>query len=99
MKKLTFLVVRLVSGGMPVFSQAYQEFYDRVVTYTGQDDLPRAEDYIRRALKLEPASPHNAPLFSNFGTIQRRQRQYKQALESYNFTLSIAPRAVPALPN
>lgn len=99
MKKLIFLVVCLVSGGMPVFSQTYQELCDRAVTYTEQDSLPQAEDYIRRALKLEPANPHNALLFSNLGTIQRRQRQYEQALESYNFALNIAPRAVPILLN
>ena len=57
MKKLIFLVVCLVSGGMPVFSQTYQELCDRAVTYTEQDSLPQAEDYIRRALKLEPAIP------------------------------------------
>ena len=82
MKKLIFLVVCLLSGGMPVFSQTYQELCDRAITYTEQDSLPQAEDYIRRALKLEPANPHNALLFSNLGTIQRRQRQYEQALES-----------------
>lgn len=60
MKKLIFLVVCLLSGGMPVFSQTYQELCDRAVTYTEQDSLPQAEDYIRRALKLEPANPHNA---------------------------------------
>ena len=90
MKKLIFLVVCLLSGGMPVFSQTYQELCDRAITYTEQDSLPQAEDYIRRALKLEPANPHNALLFSNLGTIQRRQRQYEQALESYNFALNIA---------
>ena len=99
MKKLIFLVVCLLSGGMPVFSQTYQELCDRAVTYTEQDSLPQAEDYIRRALKLEPANPHNALLFSNLGTIQRRQRQYEQALDSYNFALNIAPRAVPILLN
>ena len=96
MKKLIFLVVCLLAGGMPVFSQTYQELCDRAITYTEQDSLPQAEEYIRQALKLEPANPHNALLFSNLGTIQRRQRQYE---ESYNFALNIAPRAVPILLN
>ena len=90
MKKLIFLVVCLLAGGMPVFSQTYQELCDRAITFTEQDSLPQAEEYIRQALKLEPANPHNALLFSNLGTIQRRQRQYEQALESYNFALNIA---------
>lgn len=99
MKKLIFLVVCLLAGGMPAFSQTYQELCDRAITYTEQDSLPQAEEYIRQALKLEPANPHNALLFSNLGTIQRRQRQYEQALESYSFALNIAPRAVPILLN
>ena len=40
MKKLIFLVVCLLAGGMPVFSQTYQELCDRAVTYTEQDSLP-----------------------------------------------------------
>lgn len=63
MKKLIFLVVCLLAGGMPVFSQTYQELCDRAITYTEQDSLPQAEEYIRQALKLEPANPHNALLF------------------------------------
>ena len=97
MKKLIFLAVCLLASGMPAFAQTYQELCDRAVTYTEQDSLPQAETYIRRALKLEPANPHNALLFSNLGTIQRRQRKYEKALESYNFALNIAPRAVPFL--
>ena len=91
MKKLIFLAVCLLASGMLRFGQTYQELCDRAVTYTEQDSLPQAETYIRRALKLEPANPHNALLFSNLGTIQRRQRKYEKALESYNFALNIAP--------
>lgn len=98
-KKLLFLL--LLSGGVaaPAFSQSYQELCDRAIAYTEQDSLEQAEDYILRALKLEPANPHNALLFSNLGTIQRRQRRYDQALESYTFALNIAPRTVPILLN
>lgn len=99
MKKLIYLIVCLSAGCMPVFSQTYQELCDRAVTCTEQDSLSQAEDYIRQALKLEPANPHNALLFSNLGTIQRHQQQYEQALESYNFALNIAPRTVPILLN
>ena len=99
MKKLIFLIVCFAAGCMPALSQTYQELCDRAIAYTEQDSLPQAEEYIRRALKLEPANPHNALLFSNLGTIQRQQRQYEQALESYNFALNIVPRAVPILLN
>lgn len=99
MKKsiLSFLVY--IIGVSPVFAQAYQELADRAIACTEQDSLAQAENYIRQALKLEPANPHNALLFSNLGTIQRRQRDYDQALESYTYALNIAPRAVPILLN
>ena len=102
MKKLIFLAVCLLASGMPAFAQTYQEIFDRAVRseqHPSELQSPQAETYIRRALKLEPANPHNALLFSNLGTIQRRQRKYEKALESYNFALNIAPRAVPILLN
>ena len=99
MKKsiLSFLVY--IIGVSPVLAQTYQELSDRAIACTEQDSLAQAENYIRQALKLEPANPHNALLFSNLGTIQRRQRDYDQALESYTYALNIAPRAVPILLN
>ena len=83
MKKsiLSFLIY--IIGVSPVFAQTYQELSERAIACTEQDRLTQAEDYIRQALKLEPANPHNALLFSNLGTIQRRQRDYDQALESH----------------
>lgn len=99
MKKLIFFVVCLWAGGISTFAQTYQELCDRAITCAEQDSLPQAEEYIRQALKLEPANPHNALLFSNLGTLQHRQGQYEQALESYGFALNIVPRAVPILLN
>ena len=99
MKKfiLSFLIWGAV--GIPAFSQTYEELSERAVAATEQDSLVQAEKYIMEALKLDPANPHNALLFSNLGTIQRRQRQYDQALESYTMALNIAPRTVPILLN
>lgn len=83
----------------PTFSQIYEKLSERAATATEQDSLTQAEGYIRQALKLEPANPHNALLFSNLGIIQQRRQQYEQALESYTLALNIAPRAVPVLLN
>lgn len=94
---LSFFIWNAVA--VPTFSQTYKELGERAVAATEQDSLAQAEEYILKALKLEPANPHNALLFSNLGTIQRRQREYEKALESYTFALNIAPRAVPILLN
>lgn len=61
--------------------------------------MDKAKAYIHQALKLEPANPHNALLFSNLGTIQRRQQQYDQALDSYGIALNMVPTSVPVLLN
>lgn len=99
MKKFILSFLVYIIGVSPVFAQTYQELSDHAIACTEQDSLAQAENYIRQALKLEPANPHNALLFSNLGTIQRRQRDYDQALESYTYALNIAPRAVPILLN
>lgn len=83
----------------PASAQTYQELSERAVAAAEQDNLELAKQYIGQAMRTEPANPHNALLYSNLGTIQRRQHQYEQALESYTMALNIVPRAVPILMN
>lgn len=99
MKKFIFTFLVWGAVVIPAFSQTYEELGERAVAATEQDSLTLAEEYIMKALKLDPANPHNALLFSNLGTIQRRQHQYEQALESYTLALNIAPHTVPILMN
>ena len=99
MKKFIFSFLLCGATMFSAFSQTYQELSERAVAATEQDSLSLAEKYIEQALKMEPANPHNALLFSNLGTIQRRQHRYEQALDSYTLALNIAPRAIPALMN
>lgn len=99
MKKLILSFLLWAAVAIPACSQTYEELSERAIACTEQDSLQQAEDYIRRALKMDPANPHNALLFSNLGTIQRRQRKYDEALESYALALNIAPRTVPILLN
>ena len=99
MKKFIFSFLLCGATMFPAFSQTYQELSERAVAATEQDSLSLAEKYIEQALKMEPANPHNALLFSNLGTIQHRQHRYEQALDSYTLALNIAPRAIPALMN
>ena len=96
-KYILFLACFLFT--LPAFSQTYQQLCERAVAYAEQDSLEQAEAAILQALKLEPANPHNALLFSNLGTVQRRQRDYEKALESYSFALNMTPRNVPVLLN
>lgn len=99
MKKTLLSLILCGMALSPACSQTYRELSERAVAATEQDSLELAKQYIWQAMKAEPANPHNALLYSNLGTIQRRQRQYDLALESYTMALNIAPRAVPILMN
>ncbi len=99
MKKPFLITLVLAAMVLPTFSQTYEELCDRAATAIEHDSLPQAEHYIRQALKTDPANPRNALLFSNLGTVQRRQRHYDAALESYNYALNIAPRTPAILLN
>lgn len=99
MKRVIVSSFLAVFFALPVLSQTYNELCERAVVATEQDSLQQAEEYIRQALKLEPSNPHNALLFSNLGTIQRRQHRYEFAMESYQMALNIAPMSIPILMN
>ena len=99
MKRIFFLLALLSSMVMKLSAQTYEELCERAMTAAEQDSLQQAEEYIRGALKLDPANERNALLFSNLGTIQRRQRLYEDALQSYDLALNYAPKSVPILLN
>ena len=99
MKRIFFLLALLSSMVMKLSAQTYEELCERAMTAVEQDSLQQAEAYIRSALNLDPANEHNALLFSNLGTIQRRQRLYEEALQSYDLALNYAPMSVLILLN
>ena len=99
MKKLFLLLLTGCLGILPTLAQSYDELCELAIAATENDSLPQAEEYIRQALKKDPGNARNALLFSNLGTIQRRQHKYEQALESYGYALNFAPLSVPLLLN
>ena len=99
MRKAIILLALICTGALQIAAQNYQDLCDKAFRCIEADSLDRAQDYIRQALRLEPSNPHNALLFSNLGTIQRRQGKTDLALESYTFALNFTPRSVPILMN
>lgn len=97
MKKLIFILLSVIV--LPVFSQTYQELTDYGFELMEQDSLASAEEVFRQAMKLEPANPHNAMLFSNIGIIQRHFNKYEDAIESFTYALNITPLSIPVLLN
>lgn len=80
-------------------AQNYRELSEQALEWMQKDSLSKAEELFRQALKLEPANPHNALLFSNIGMIQQRMHKYDYAIESFGLALNIAPYSVPILLN
>lgn len=99
MRRIILFCILSLQVCMAVWGQSYQDWCDRALTAIENDSLSQAEFYLKQALKVDPANPHNALLFSNLGTIQRQMKQEEQALESYTLALNLAPKAVPILLN
>lgn len=72
------------------FAQTYQQLSERAIECIEKDSLPKAEELLLQALKLEPKNAKNALLFSNLGLVQRRLGEFDKALESYSFALNFA---------
>ncbi len=81
------------------FSQTYDEFVAHSFDYLEKGDLFGAEESLKNALRKEPANPQNVLLLSNLGTIQRREKKFRDALVSYTSALSRSPRSTVLLSN
>lgn len=99
MKRFLFSLLLFLLWVTATKAQTYDELVDKSLAAIEADSLMQAENYIREAVRLEPADVRNALLFSNLGTLQRTRHRYEQALESYNYALNFAPKAVPILLN
>ena len=94
-KQLSYvLFLFLISLHFNIYAQT-----DTIKTYEGwitasfdaldEDKISDAEEYLKNAMRLEPANPSNGLLFVNLGTIQRQQKKYKEAEISYSCAISL----------
>lgn len=80
-------------------AQDYNTLVERAMDLTQKDSLVQAEQLYRQALKLEPTNARNALLFSNLGTVLKRQGKTDEAIESYTLALNIIPYSTAMLLN
>ncbi|MEG1546898.1 MAG: tetratricopeptide repeat protein, partial [Bacteroides sp.] len=76
-------------------AQTYKQLAEQALTCIEKDSLPKAQELLKAALKLEPTNPRNALLLSNLGTVQRRMEKYEDAIESYTLALNLSATTVP----
>ena len=82
MRRLIIIAcVCLCSFGL--YAQNYNELVEEAMACAQKDSLARAEQLFREALKLDPKNARNALLFSNLGTVLKRQGKADEAIEAY----------------
>ncbi len=94
-KTILLLLMCLLFPG--IHAQTYKELFDKAIHYEDVDSLTKAEAYYKEALKMEPANAHNCMIFGNLGRLQRRMQRLDEAVDSYNYALSLAPLSIPIL--
>jgi len=97
MRALVLFILLLLPAA--ISAQTYEELISKSYEYLDKDDLPAAEESLRKAMRLEPGNPHNYALLSNLGTIQRRQGKTEEALFSYTTALARHPMDIMVLSN
>ena len=80
-------------------AQSYNEIVEQAMDYTFKDSLVQAEQLFRQALKIDPSNSRNALLFSNLGTVLKRQGRIDEAIEAYTLALNITPYSTAILLN
>ena len=78
-------------------AQTYNDWIDKSFEALEKDSFPQAEEYLKKALRIEPASPLNYMLLANLGTVQRQLGKFEDALISYNSALMVSPKSLPLL--
>ena len=97
--KVFYIWIVLLLGVCNLKAQTYDELVEKSFDFLEKDDLVSAEQYLKSALKLEPANSRNFLLLTNLGTIQRRLGKKEEALVSYSAGLGIHPRSITLLEN
>lgn len=71
----------------------YFQLVDSADYYLRMEKWSRAESYLKRALRSDPANSGNTLLFSNLGVCQTQQGKLEEALQSFNLALTRAGKS------
>ncbi|MBQ8424124.1 MAG: hypothetical protein IJY36_07720 [Coprobacter sp.] len=98
--KILYVILLLVCvATIQIQAQSYTDYIDSSFTYIEKGELSAAEQALLKALRTEPGNPGNVFLLSNLGTIQRQMGKNREALQSYNNALMMAPQSTTLLAN
>ena len=97
---LLITILACLTTASPAKAQSsYNELVEEAMKYIKLDSLTQAENLFRQALKADPTNARNALVFSNLGTVLKRQGKTDEAIKNYTFALNITPYATSILLN
>ena len=89
---LLITILACLTTASPAKAQSsYNELVEEAMKYIKLDSLTQAENLFRQALKADPTNARNALVFSNLGTVLKRQGKTDEAIKNYTFALNITP--------
>lgn len=99
MGKIVTLIMFLLAAVSVSAREDYYTLVDSAEFYIGGHEWEKAENFIQRALRVEPDNQNTSLLLSNLATVQRYQGRYQEALRNYTVALFMTPNAVTLLKN
>lgn len=97
--KRIFCICFCLSLCLFVQAQSYNELVEQAMQAVRKDSLKQAEQLFRQALSVDASNARNALVFSNLGTVLKRQGRMDEAIEAYTMALNITPYATSILLN
>jgi len=99
MRRLLVFYIGLCGFLPELPAQDFEALVLKSYEYADANDLVRAEETLKAAMRLEPENRINYLLLHNLGTIQRRQGRLEEALISYSAALIQMPQEELILTN
>lgn len=97
---LLFLsVICAFSMKAQILTTEYVALADSADQYIKKENWEKAEYYIRKALKQEPANKSNYLLWANLGMVCTNRNDLPGAVQAYSIGLATAPRSTTLLTN
>ena len=75
MRQLIFFSCLFLMSLQPVAAQTYEELCERAATAIERDSLAQAEQYIRQALRLDPANGRSLPIWVRYSVVGINMRR------------------------
>lgn len=94
---ITIISVCALHSGAQTFTREYEALVDSADDCIKEGDWDKAEEFLIKALKREPANKSNYLLWANLGMIRSNKGNNEGALEAFDIGLAMAPRSTALL--